>query len=305
MPEQAVELLNVKNGGIYVDATLGGGGHGQKILEKVGSDGLLIGLDQDQAAIEHCRQLFQGKGNVVLEHANFRGFPDLLAEKGIKKIDGILFDLGVSDEHLGKPERGFSIRQDGPLDMRMDTSSGATAKDLVNTASQTELADIIWKYGEDRWARRIASRILDAREHGEITTTGQLVKIIEQSIPRNKWPKNIHPATRTFQALRIAVNNELEILPETLAAAIDHLQEKGRIVVISFHSLEDRIVKNIFNEKAKGCICPPFVPQCVCGHKPSLKIITRKPVSPNAAELDLNPHARSAKMRVAERLAYV
>jgi 16S rRNA (cytosine1402-N4)-methyltransferase len=303
MPERAVELLAVKKGGIYIDATIGGGGHGQKILEEVGSAGLLIGLDRDQAAIEHCRGLFQGRKNVTLERTNFRSFPEVLAEKGIEKIDGILFDLGVSDQQFGDPARGFSFRNDGPLDMRMDPTAGQSARDLVNSLDQKQLAQIITEYGEERWAKRIAAGIVARRLEKEITTTGELAGIVEQNIPRKYWPERIHPATRTFQAVRIAVNNELAILKETFSAAIEHLRSGGRIVVISFHSLEDRIVKTTFNEYARGCICPPKLPQCVCQHKALVKIITRKPVMAEEQELAANPQSRSAKTRAAERLA--
>ncbi|MDD5491336.1 MAG: 16S rRNA (cytosine(1402)-N(4))-methyltransferase RsmH [bacterium] len=302
MLKEAVTLLDIKKGGVYVDATIGGGGHAQEVLEKVGSDGLLIGLDQDQSAIEHCQELFQGRKNIILEQANFRDLSRVLDQRKIKEIDGILFDLGVSSRQLNAPERGFSFMQDGPLDMRMDRSQGLTAADLVNSMEVKDLTQVIKDYGEERWAKRIATNIVAARGNQRISSTTGLARIVAGSIPRNKWPENIHPATRTFQALRIIVNNELSILKPVFSTAIRHLRTKGRIVVISFHSLEDRIVKNTLADFSRGCVCPPKMPICVCGHTAEIRILTKKPLLAQDEEIAQNPRSRSAKMRAAERL---
>lgn len=305
MLEEAITLLNITKDGVYVDATIGGGGHAQKMLEEIGSNGALIGLDQDQSAIEHCRGLFQNQGNVILEQANFRDLSRILDQRKIKEIDGILFDLGVSSRQLDEPERGFSFKQDGPLDMRMDRRRGMTAADLVNSMDIKELEQIIEDYGEERWAKKIADNIGAARSLGRIESTASLARIVAGSIPRKKWPENIHPATRTFQALRITVNNELSILKPVLSTAIRYLKTKGRIVVISFHSLEDRIVKNTLAEFSKSCMCPPKLPVCVCGHTAEIRVLTKKPLLAKDEELARNPRSRSAKMRAAERLAHV
>lgn len=304
MLEETITLLNIKQGGVYVDATIGGGGHAQKMLEEIGSDGVLVGLDQDQTAIDHCRGLFQDHKNVILERANFRDLSFILDQRKIEKIDGILFDLGVSSRQLENAQRGFSFLHDGPLDMRMDHSSGSTAAIIVNSFDVRGLEQIIRDYGEERWARKIAANIVASRKDDPIDSTIRLASIVAGSIPRKKWPVNIHPATRTFQALRLAVNNELPILKPAFSTAIQYLKEKGRIVVISFHSLEDRIVKNTLADFARGCVCPPNFPVCVCGHTAEIKILTRKPLIAQARELALNPRSRSAKMRAAERLAY-
>ncbi len=303
MLKEAIMLLDIKKGGIYVDATLGGGGHAQEILGKIGSHGTLIGMDQDQAAIEHCRELFRDQKNIILEQANFRNLSHILDQRKIKEIDGILFDLGVSSYQLEAAERGFSFIQDGPLDMRMDRSQGLTAADLVNSMDLKDLAQVIEDYGEERWAKKIAGNIVSARKHGRIDSTAALAGIIASSIPRSKWPDNIHPATRTFQAFRIIVNNELAILRPVLSTAIRYLKKRGRLVVISFHSLEDRIVKNTLVDFSRGCICPPKLPICVCGHTAEIKILTKKPLQAQDEEIVGNPRSRSAKMRAAERIA--
>lgn len=302
MAQEAVDLLNCHPGGIYVDATIGGGGHGQKILEKIKDTGLLIGLDRDSAAIEYCTKFFSAHKNVILKKTNFADLAKILTDLNLKKIDGIIFDLGVSDEQFSRPQRGFSFRQEGPLDMRMDSEAEVTAKDLVNNLSAGQLEKILWEYGQERWTKKIVAQIIVRRSKKEITTTHELAQIIASSIPRSKWPENIHPATRTFQALRIAVNNELLILKETFAVAADYLNSLGRMVVISFHSLEDRLTKEAFKVLAAGCICPSDLPQCVCGHKPLVRVITKKPIQPSQEEITQNPHSRSAKMRVVERL---
>ncbi|MBI5555680.1 MAG: 16S rRNA (cytosine(1402)-N(4))-methyltransferase RsmH [Elusimicrobia bacterium] len=304
MLEEAMTLLNIKKGGVYVDATIGGGGHAQKMLAAIGSDGVLVGLDQDPAAIDHCRGLFQGHRNVILERVNFRDLSFILDQRKIEKIDGILFDLGVSSRQLENTQRGFSFLHDGPLDMRMDNSRGSTAAEIVKSLAARELEQIIRDYSEERWARKIAANIVASRKDSPIDSTTKLASIVAGSIPRKKWPVNIHPATRTFQALRLAVNNELPILQPAFSTAIRYLKQEGRIVVISFHSLEDRIVKNTLADLARGCVCPPNFPVCVCGSAAEIKILTKKPVVAQAQELALNPRSRSAKMRAAERLVY-
>lgn len=303
LPEEAVRYLVPKAGGVYVDGTLGGGGHAKKILEASAPDGIVFGLDRDRealtAATERLRS-FGGRFQAI--HTNFAEVEKALAQIRIAEIDGMLLDLGVSSYQLDEQARGFSFQQDAPLDMRMDTSSGETAADLVNSRSEGELSRIIREYGEERWAVRVAKHIVQARERAPIETTLQLVDVIKGSIPRAKWEDRLHPATRTFQALRIAVNRELESLEKGLEAGIRLLRRGGRMVVISFHSLEDRIVKNTFRDLAKGCICPRLTPICVCGKVPEVKIVTGRPILPDMEEIRDNPRSRSAKMRVAEKL---
>lgn len=303
LPEEAVRYLVPKAGGVYVDGTLGGGGHAKKILEASAPDGIVFGLDRDRealtAATERLRS-FGGRFQAI--HTNFAEVEKALAQIRIAEIDGMLLDLGVSSYQLDEQARGFSFQQDAPLDMRMDTSSGETAADLVNSLSEGELSRIIREYGEERWAVRVAKHIVQARERAPIETTLQLVDVIKGSIPRAKWEDRLHPATRTFQALRIAVNRELESLEKGLEAGIRLLRRGGRMVVISFHSLEDRIVKNTFRDLAKGCICPRLTPICVCGKVPEVKIVTGRPILPDMEEIRDNPRSRSAKMRVAEKL---
>jgi 16S rRNA (cytosine1402-N4)-methyltransferase len=303
MSDEVIRFLAPKSGGIYVDGTLGGGGHSRQILEASRPDGLLLAFDRDEEAIRVTAERLSGYGDRVrLFHSNFSDLECALKEAGIVAIDGMLLDLGVSSYQLDKGDRGFSFLQDAPLDMRMDTSSGETAGDLVNNLPEKELAGIISTYGEERWAVRIAKRIVEARKTVSFKTTLQLVDVVKGSIPRAKWEERIHPATRTFQALRIAVNRELESLEKGLVDGIKMLRGGGRIAVISFHSLEDRIVKNTFRDFAKGCVCPKSAPLCVCGKVPLLKVITGKPVLPGYEEIASNPRSRSAKLRVAEKL---
>ncbi len=303
MSDEVIRFLSPKSGGIYVDGTLGGGGHSVRILEASRPDGILAGFDRDGEAIRFAAERLAGYGDRVrLFHGNFSELESFLKEAGIVAIDGLLLDLGVSSYQLDKGDRGFSFLQDAPLDMRMDTSRGETAGDLVNNLPEKELARIISSYGEERWAARIAKRIVEARRTGPVATTLQLADIIKGSIPRAKWEERIHPATRTFQALRIAVNRELESLEKGLNDGVKMLRSGGRIAVISFHSLEDRIVKNTFRAFAKGCVCPKSAPFCVCGKVPLLKVITGKPVLPSDEEVASNPRSRSAKLRVAEKL---
>jgi len=273
------------------------------MLEASAPDGLLIGLDRDKEAIEAARLILAPYGErVKLVGRNFGELADVLAGLEIASIDGLLLDVGVSSHQLDTKERGFSFQHDAPLDMRMDTSSGETAADLVNRLSESELTAVIKEFGEGRWARRIAIFITQAREKAPIVTTLQLVEIIKQAIPRGAWEDRLHPATRTFQALRIAVNDELENLERGLAAGVKLLKKGGRIAVISFHSLEDRIVKNALRAHAQGCTCPKMIPRCVCGRLPEVKVLTSKPVTAAEDEVKANPRARSAKLRCAEKL---
>ncbi len=303
MSAEVLHYLAPQPGRIYVDGTVGGGGHTMQILEASCPDGIVIGLDRDAEALKAASEkLFHYGDRVRLLHGNFANIAEMLAEIGISGIDGFLLDLGVSSFQLDKGERGFSFQQDAPLDMRMDDSSGESAAYLVNNLSEQELAKIIRDYGEERWAVRIASHIVKARMVKPVETTLHLVDIIKGAIPRAKWEERLHPATRTFQGLRIAVNDELASLEKGLEAAIKLLNRGGRAAVISFHSLEDRIVKSIFRDFTTGCVCPKGVPICVCGRIPQLKKITGKPVLPSSEEVQSNPRSRSAKLRVAEKL---
>ena len=299
---EAVDLLAPHPGGVYVDGTLGGGGHAAEILKRSAPDGIVIGLDQDAEALTRAREVLAPYGSrSVLRQKNFRDLPAVLAELGYDRVDGIMLDLGVSWFHLRTPERGFSFMTDGPLDMRMDASGSQTAADLVNTLPYAELARIIREYGEEDRAGAIARAIDRARSRGPITGTVQLAGVISSVFPPY-LPKRIHPATKTFQALRIAVNDEIGALREGLQHMIHALKPGGRIAVISFHSLEDRIVKQAFVAAAAACICPPKLPVCGCGHRPELRVLTRKPVAAGPDEIERNPASRSAKLRAAEKL---
>lgn len=286
-----------------MDGTVGGAGHAAKILEVSSPDGRLIGFDRDAEALDAAASrlaLYQDR--VVLLHRNFAGVAEALAELGIGEIDGFLLDLGVSSHQLDKGERGFSFQLDAPLDMRMDTGSGPSAADLINTLPEEELERVIRDYGEERWARRIAAFIVRRREEAPIITTLQLVDVIKGAIPRAKWEERLHPATRTFQALRIAVNEELTSLEHGLISGLRLLKKGGRAVVISFHSLEDRIVKHTLRTLAQGCTCPKTIPVCVCGKTPAVRILTGKPVTAGEPEVAANPRARSARLRAAEKI---
>jgi len=299
---EAVDLVGPRPGGVYLDGTVGDGGHAEEILKRSAPDGVLIGLDQDADAVARARERLAGYGErAVIGQANFRDVAHVLAGFGIDALDGVLLDLGLSWFHLRSPERGFSFQAEGPLDMRMNTGSPTTAADLVNTLSRQELARIIREYGEEKKANAIAKAIERARSRGPITSTVQLAQIVSSVFPPYP-PRRIHPATLTFQALRIAVNDEMGALREGLSAAITILRPGGRIAIISFHSLEDRIVKQAYVEHAKGCICPPRLPVCRCGKKPDLKILTRRPVMASEIEVARNPASRSAKLRAAEKL---
>lgn len=299
---ESVEFLNVKPDGLYADLTLGLGGHAAEILKKIDS-GRLIGVDKDIQAITRAEEALKGYGEKLeILKADFREAGELIRRQGHNLLDGFLMDLGVSTLQLKTPERGFGFGADAPLDMRMDESSGESAADLVNDLSADELTRIFWEFGEERWAKKIARTISERREEKKITTTRELARVVEDSIPHRAWPPKTHPATRTFQALRIAVNDELGALKAALPEMISMLKPGGRAVVISYHSLEDRLVKDTFKAGAKPCTCPPDFPVCVCGKKPTIKVLTPRPVTPSDYEIKSNPSARSAKLRAAEKI---
>jgi 16S rRNA (cytosine1402-N4)-methyltransferase len=301
--DRTIEYLKVVPDGVYVDCTLGGGGHSLEILKRLGKRGRLIGIDRDQNAIKAAgERLASFSDRAVLVHGNFRDIKRIVHGIGITAVDGVVMDLGVSSHQLDQRERGFSYMQDAPLDMRMDRQQSLTAMEVVNTYSEADLAGIISGYGEERWARRIAAFIARERERAPIETTGQLVDIIKAAIPASARRRGPHPAKRTFQALRIEVNDELGILERTVVDGVDLLKSGGRICVITFHSLEDRKIKNVFRELENPCTCPPKAPVCVCGKKPVIRVVTRKPVVPDKEEIKQNPRARSAGLRVAEKL---
>jgi 16S rRNA (cytosine1402-N4)-methyltransferase len=303
LPAEVLALLDPAPGGIYLDGTVGGGGHARLILEASAPGGRLIGLDRDPSALRKAAEVLAPFGDrVVLRHRNFSEATGVLAELGISGLDGMLLDLGVSSHQLDEASRGFSFRGEAPLDMRMDPTCGQTAADVVNTAAAEELTRIFREYGEERFAGRISRRIVQVRQQQPLTTTRQLAELVRDVVPGGKVPARIHPATRVFQALRIQVNQELEHVSRGIAEAIDLLNPGGRLVVISFHSLEDRIVKRFFQEEAKGCICPPRLPTCVCNHRPRLEVLTRKGVRASDAEVEVNPRARSAVLRAVRRI---
>lgn len=299
---EVLENLKPDQKGLYVDCTLGGAGHSYEILQASSPGGRIIGLDQDADAITAAAgRLAEFSHRATLVRGNFSELPGVLNSLGVKQVDGVLYDLGVSSYQLDNPHRGFSYQRDAPLDMRMDRDSGVTAGDLVNTMSEKDLRKIIWQYGEERFAGRIASFIAREREKAPIITTGQLVDIVKQAIPAKFRREGPHPAKRTFQALRIAVNRELEILRDALREMVDYLKPGGRACVITYHSLEDRIVKETYREMAQSCVCPADFPACVCGKKPLVRIIRPGGITPSAGEIEENPRARSARLRVAER----
>ena len=297
-----IESLQPRPGQTYIDGTLGAGGYVASVLERVRPGGRVLGIDRDPAAVEAARRRFAAATGAIVEQGDFASLEAIAARHGIDRVDGVMFDLGLSSVQLDDPARGFSFRFDGPLDMRMDPREGRTAADLVNEWSEADLTALIRTYGDERFARRIAAAIVRSRADEAITTTAQLRDIVERTIPRRFWPKRIHPATRTFQALRIEVNHELESLNEGLQAAIRILRPGGRLGVVSFHSLEDTIVKNALHVSAQNCLCPPQQTHCTCAHRASLLLLSRKAIKPDAAELAANPRARSARLRVAEKL---
>ncbi|NTV48898.1 MAG: 16S rRNA (cytosine(1402)-N(4))-methyltransferase RsmH [Geobacteraceae bacterium] len=302
LPDEVIHFLEPADGKTYLDGTLGGGGHATLILEKA-PGALLIGIDRDQTALAAAGARLAVHGeHIQLLHGDFADVTEHLGTLGITALDGFILDLGVSSHQLDTRERGFSFQQDAPLDMRMDISRGETAADLVNKLPEPELERIISEYGEERWSKRIASFIVKEREESPITNTLRLVDIIKGAVPKAKWDERIHPATRTFQALRIAVNSELDSLERGMRAALDLLKPGGRGVIISFHSLEDRIVKHVFREYAGGCTCPRQLPVCVCGKQPRVKVLTSRPVTATQTETEENPRARSAKLRAVVKL---
>lgn len=300
--QETVDALAVKPDGIYVDATLGGGGHAFEVCRRLSDKGRFIGIDQDAAAIEAASVRLSGFGDrVTVIHSNYCYIGSRLRAVGIEKVDGIVLDLGVSSYQLDAAERGFSYRMDAPLDMRMDQRQGQTAKDIVNSYSEADLYRIIRDYGEDRFAKNIAKHIVMEREKAQIETTGQLNEVIRHAIPMKMRKSGGHPSKRTFQAIRIELNRELEVLADTLDEMIGMLNPGGRICIITFHSLEDRIVKSTFRKQENPCTCPSHFPVCVCGNVSKGKVITRKPILPGKEELEYNSRSKSAKLRVFER----
>ena len=302
--DACIQALNIRPDGIYVDGTLGRAGHSMEIARRL-TTGRLICIDRDQAAIDAAQvRLAPWLDRVTLVRSNFSELGEILSGAGVSGADGMLFDLGVSSPQLDDASRGFSYMQDAPLDMRMDTSAPLSAYEVVNTWSQEELRRILYEYGEERYAPAIAKAIVRARETAPVNTTLELVEIIRGAMPPAALREKQHPAKRSFQAIRIAVNGELDALPPMLEAAVDGLNPGGRLAVITFHSLEDRIVKRTLADLAKGCTCPPEFPVCVCGRKPRVRLVNRKPVTADGAELADNPRARSAKLRVAEKCGF-
>ena len=299
---ECLDALHIRPDGIYVDGTLGRAGHSLEIVKRL-TTGRLFCLDRDETAIDAAKlRLADYMDRVTLVHSNFSRLGDVLAEQGVAGVDGMLFDLGVSSPQLDEARRGFSYMHDAPLDMRMDQTAALTARDVVNDWSYEDLRRILFEYGEERYAPAIAKAIVKRRQESPIETTGRLVDIIRAAMPPAALREKQHPAKRTFQAIRIAVNDELGELPPMLQAASQLLAPGGRLAVISFHSLEDRIIKKTLQELATGCTCPPNFPVCVCGKKPKMKLVTRKPIVAGTAELVYNPRARSAKLRVAEKI---
>jgi 16S rRNA (cytosine1402-N4)-methyltransferase len=300
---ECLDALEIKPDGVYIDATLGGAGHSLRIAERLGEGGRLICIDRDDAALANAEiRLAPVRSRVTLAKSDFRRLDEVLAEQGLTGADGILFDLGVSSPQLDEAERGFSYMQDAPLDMRMDRQQALTAYDVVNGWSREDIRRILFEYGEERYAPLIAAAIERRRAEKPIETTGELVDIIRGAMPAAALREKQHPAKRSFQAIRIAVNDELGAVREAMTKAIDVLNPGGRLAVITFHSLEDRIVKEAFKTAAQGCTCPRDFPVCVCGKKPRVKIISRKPILPGAGEVQENARARSAKLRVCEKL---
>ena len=298
--EETLHWLAPRPGGVYVDATIGGGGHAEAILERIAPGGRLIGLDRDEVAVEAAAARLRRFGEAaVIVRANYAAIKEVLARQGLNRVDGVLFDLGASSVQFDDPERGFSFQLGGPLDMRMDRRQRRTAAELVNGLPERELADLIWRYGEERFSRRIARAIARARPVG---TTTALADIVAGAVPRRSWSRGLHPATRTFQALRIAVNDELLNLENAIPDAAEVLRGAGRLCAITFHSLEDRLIKHTFLRLSRGCTHPPGASASLDDGKPCLRILTKKPVTPSPEEVVRNPRARSAKMRAAERL---
>lgn len=303
MPEEVISYLNIRPDGVYIDCTVGGAGHSSLIAGQLSEKGHLYGIDQDDSALAVSRERLSGyKCPVTLIKGNFRNLKSIAEEYSISKVDGVLMDLGVSSHQLDTPERGFSYMHDAPLDMRMDQNSAVTAYEIVNGWSEDEISRIIFKYGEDKFASRIARAICEKRKLSPIETTGQLSELCVNAIPAKAAASGGHPAKRTFQAIRIAVNEELDVIEPAVSAAVSLLGHGGRLAVITFHSLEDRIVKTQFTSLAKGCTCPPDFPVCICGNEPLITLVTKKPVLPSAEECESNSRSHSAKLRVAEKI---
>ena len=301
--QECIDALNIRPDGIYLDGTLGGAGHSSQIARRLTEGGRLIGVDRDRTALAAAKErLAPYADRVTLVHSNFAEIDAILDSLGIPAVDGMLFDLGVSSPQLDDASRGFSYMADAPLDMRMDKDDVLTAGEVVNTWPQGELRRILYDYGEERYAPQIAAAICRAREKAPVETTLELVDIIRSAMPAQALREKQHPAKRSFQAIRIAVNDELGAVSRMMQAAVGRLNPGGRLAVITFHSLEDRIVKSEMQQAARGCTCPPEFPVCVCGKKPLVKLVTRKPIVSGPAELEKNPRARSAKLRVAEKL---
>ena len=304
--EESIEALNIRPDGIYVDGTLGGGGHSYEICRRLSEKGRLIGIDQDAAAIEAAaRRLGEFGDKVTIVRSNYCEMKPQLEKLGITSVDGVILDLGVSSYQLDSADRGFTYREDAPLDMRMDQRQTQTAKDIVNQYSEMELYRMIRDYGEERYARNIARHIVSARSEKTLETTGELIHVIKAAIPMKARATGGHPAKRTFQAIRIELNRELEVLENSLGDMVDLLSEGGRICVITFHSLEDRIVKNIFRQSENPFTCPKDFPVCVCGKKSKGYVVNRKPIVPGDEEQEINPRSKSAKLRVFERTKQV
>ncbi|WP_353094079.1 16S rRNA (cytosine(1402)-N(4))-methyltransferase RsmH [Tissierella praeacuta] len=299
---EVLEGLDIKDNGIYVDGTLGGAGHSSEIVKRL-TTGKLIGVDQDQNALDKASEVLEKYNDkIILVHNNYENIDMILNELEIEKVDGILLDLGVSSHQLDERSRGFSHNKDAPLDMRMDETSSFSAWDVVNKYSEKDLERIIWDYGEERWARRIAKFIVEERKDKPIDTTFQLVSVIKKAIPKEVRKDGHHPAKKTFQAIRIEVNRELDVLKESISKMVSLLNPGGRLAIITFHSLEDRIVKEEFKKLYLDCVCPPSLPKCVCDKVREVEIITRKPIVPSKEEIDKNPRSRSAKLRIVEKL---
>ncbi len=299
---ELIKMMDIKSSGIYADCTGGGGGHAAAVLERLSPEGRLLILDRDPQAVERLIARFNGDGRVTVFRSNFSDIDTVFDKAGIDKADGIYADFGVSSFQLEDGSRGFSFRNDGPIDMRMDTAKGVSAAEVVNTFTAENIAVIIAKFGEEKFARRIASEITRRRALKKFSTTGELAETVKAAVPRKFHKKGIHPATKTFQALRIFVNGELEAIGELMGKIGGLLKAGGRFGGISFHSLEDRIVKDCLSEYSKDCVCPPELPVCVCGKRAEFRIITRKPVTPSEIEVEANPLSRSAKLRIAEKL---
>ena len=300
--DECIDALNIKEDGIYVDCTLGGAGHSSQIVKRLSKDGRLIGIDQDTDALKAASEKLKDFNNVTFVHNNFYNIGEIIESLEIENVDGILMDLGVSSYQLDTGSRGFSYMHDGPLDMRMNRDDYLSAHEVVNNYSEEELSKIIRNYGEDKFAKRIANFIVKAREKEEIKTTFKLVEIIKNAIPAKARREGPHPAKRTFQAIRIEVNGELKILDRAIRDGVEKLSKGGRMAIITFHSLEDRIVKTVYKDLENPCTCPSEFPICNCGKTATVKVLTRKPIDPSKEEVEVNPRSRSAKLRVLQKL---